>query len=134
MFMIDCECADDGVRAFSSYLFEGLVQPKKRDRYDYSGVETWAQAAKINFFELTRALIPINIGDTHWALIVVHVVEKRVVYHDSIARGRPGRYYLRCALMLLRDEAARLGVQFDRGEWTLVRGDPATTPQQENGA
>jgi hypothetical protein len=40
----------------------------------------------IDIFEKKKLFFPINIGNTHWAMMVVYVQEKRVMYLDSMGQ------------------------------------------------
>ena len=42
-------------------------------------METWRWTKKLNMFERKRWYIPINIGNTHWTVIVANMQEKEIL-------------------------------------------------------
>jgi sentrin-specific protease 1 len=107
--------------------------------YCYAGVARWTK--KINVFECKALLIPVNYGNTHWAMAIIRLHEKRIEVYDSLRSGGRGDGVAAKALLRwLRDEHAHKkppGVAFDEREWWLhgVDGNtlPQPVPQQSNG-
>ena len=103
--------------------------------YNYALVRRWTK--KFDVFALERVFVPVNIGNTHWCLAVVHVQRRRVQYYDSMGGG--GRVYLDALQRWLGDEwrqkkgDAAPAAPPDFGAWPKV---PTTrdTPRQENGS
>ena len=56
-----------------------------RGRYNYNKSRKWSK--KVfggSIFELKRLFIPINLGQMHWALVVIHFRNKLIQYYDSM--------------------------------------------------
>lgn len=107
--------------------------------YCYSGVARWTK--KINVFDCRALLIPVNYGNSHWAMAIIRLHEKRIEVYDSLrSGGRGDGTAAKTLLRWLRDEHAHKkppGVAFDEREWWLhgVGGNtlPQPVPQQNNG-
>jgi hypothetical protein len=94
---------------------------------------------RFNLFSDTELIfIPINIGDTHWTLVVIDNTALTVSFLDSL-QGPPsvGRSHLRNVMLYLRSEWAQLKVDGTVEEhavfpeYDLVE-TPADVPQQPN--
>lgn len=59
---------------FMAKLLEGNI-------YDYQKVIRWIR--NINIFELDKVIIPTNVGKSHWALIVVDIESRKIIWLDS---------------------------------------------------
>jgi hypothetical protein len=60
-----------------------------RLKLSYKDVKRWSVAACAkrgikSVFELERLLVAINISNSHWAFMVAHMRDKKIVYHDSM--------------------------------------------------
>ena len=81
---------------FNLFFFSSVFLTKmlgvQLDTFDFEGVKTWAhklvngKKTYINIFEEKYLLAPLNYVDEHWALLVVCVKEKTIVYMDSGGR------------------------------------------------
>ena len=125
--------ASNGVK-LSSYYFNSFFINKlisKNGDYDYKIVERWTK--KMNVFLLDKMFMPVNIGNTHWAMIVVYMKLKRIHYYDSL--NRPGiDKYLKHVLQWLKDEDSIKYVNennFDERDWLLMDQE-TTVPHQNN--
>lgn len=119
---------------FNSFFFEKLFEPQGRDRYDYSCVKRWARKIKQtngDIFKLDKMVIPVNVANSHWTLIVAFVKLKKFQYFDSM--GSTGRRYLLGLKQYFKDEAARTKQSVDVDSWEVVLGS-FDTPQQDNGS
>jgi len=61
--------------------------------------------------------VPINIDNTHWALVVVVVEDKLIQYYDSL--GSNGDRYMQGILKFLQDYARERNIDFNVNEWTF---------------
>ena len=43
--------------------------------------------AVLSIFALERLVVPVNIDNEHWAVMVAHIRFKKIVYYDSISGG-----------------------------------------------
>jgi sentrin-specific protease 1 len=84
-----------------------------------------------NIFHLNRVYIPINIGQSHWTLIVIYIESKKICYFDSYGHTEEQRY-LTASHDFLRDEWEKNygGVKFE-DTWEIV-GSPDWLPQQHS--
>ena len=103
-----------------------------RGKYNYNNVKKWSR--KViggNIFALKRLFIPINLGQKHWALGVIHFVNKIIQYYDSMrGNGEP-----KCEGLLnyLKDEHKKqFKCELNTSDWT-IDPHPKDVPQQRNG-
>ncbi|RCK62306.1 Sentrin-specific protease 2 [Candida viswanathii] len=95
----------------------------------YTGVQRWAKRKKVNLFEKSKVLVPVNISNTHWALAVIDNLEKTIAYYDSLNTvGNPRAVENLAAYM--DGEAKRLS--HEKVTYTLV--PHVKSPQQKNGS
>lgn len=89
-------------------------------------------AKRGKIFEMDKLFFPVNIGDSHWTMVVAHLKEERIQYYDSMSGD--GTPYLRAIQQYVRDESAKqLGEAIDTSGWALVQSQP-DMPQQRNGS
>ncbi len=55
--------------------------------YNYKSVQRWTSRKKIDLFSFDRVIFPMNIGKNHWALGLVDLKDKAIMYYDSLAEG-----------------------------------------------
>jgi sentrin-specific protease 1 len=80
---------------------------------------------------MDKIFIPINISQTHWALAVILVQDKEILYFDSMKRKGKGTKYNKALLQWLVDEArTKKNINLNTSEWKLKDMD---CPQQHNG-
>jgi len=102
-------------------------------QYEFANVRRWTKrgAGKCDLFTQRRVFIPHNIHNTHWALCVVEIPEKRIIYIDSMA-GR-GTECMKNVLRYLEDESMdKKKAPLDTSGWKLVSMG-RNVPQQNNG-
>ena len=88
-----------------------------------------------NVFKLDKIIIPVNIGDNHWSLVIAYVQEREIKYYDSMEGGGGTKWmevlqvYLRGeALKWVGDSTVRKGL-LKLDEWSLVSTTTNDTPQ-----
>jgi sentrin-specific protease 1 len=115
---------------FSSFFFSKLLGSKKPYAYQYKNVKNWSKYFDV--FKMDKVIIPVNISNTHWTLLVMYIQLKEIHYYDSMS-GR-GKMYLKAALQWLVDEAReKKGISnYDISQWMCVDREPHV-PQQMNG-
>ena len=102
-----------------------------KGKYNYNNVKSWSsKVIGQNIFALKRLFIPINIGQGHWALGVIHIENKLIQYYDSM--GGNGESKCNGMLNYLKDEHVK---QYERemntSDWT-IDPHPEDVPQQRN--
>ena len=93
-----------------------------------------------NVFKLDKIIIPVNIGDHHWSLVVAYVQKREIKYYDSM-EGGGGAKWVEALQVYLRGEALKWVGDSTVGqdllkldEWSLVSTTTDDTPQQNNGS
>ena len=100
-----------------------------RGQYHYNSVRKWTK--HFDIFSADKILIPINITNTHWTLLVFYVLLKEV--HYSASMSREGDRYIKNGLRWLADEIMnKKGIAIDINEWKRYQQEDHV-PQQNNG-
>ena len=102
--------------------------------YCYAGVARWTKREKVNVFACRLLLVPLNFGNSHWALGVIVMATKRIEVWDSI-NGGGNEEAARTLLHWLGDEFKNKnppGASFDADEWDVDGRPSSPAPQQEN--
>lgn len=107
----------------------------KNGAYNFESVSRWTK--KQNIFDCRRILIPINTGQWHWHLAVVDMLEKCLLFYDSLAsKPRELPPYLHVTLKWLEglwQEKKKTDPEmgdFPVKAWSMRA---ATCPKQHNG-
>jgi Ulp1 family protease len=132
------------LHVFSSFFWTTLIRRTcdnsgrvvAEEGYCYERVARWTK--NINVFECKALLIPINFGNTHWALAVILPQEPRIFLLDSLRKGVGHTRVSEALLSWLEDELAAKKVprKFSRSAWRLHRDGELLefpVPQQDNG-
>eukprot|EP00949_MAST-11_sp_MAST-11-sp1_P004986 g4986.t1 len=120
----------------NSFFFTKLLN-EPRGNYCYANVRRWSKRAKIDIFapHFRMMVIPINIRNTHWTLLVADFKKREVLFIDSMAGG--GKVYRDAFLRFLADEHEHKKKaplpQAVLDTWT-TRATGASLPQQRNGS
>ena len=69
----------EGFYSFSSFFFTRLLVPNLG--YTYKNVRRWTM--KVDIFSKKKIFFPINIGNTHWTLLLIDLMLKTIFYYDS---------------------------------------------------
>jgi Ulp1 family protease len=85
-----------------------------------------------DIFNLDKIFFPVNVGRTHWVVVVAFMQEKRIQFFDSF--GDSGRDWMEAVFLYIKDEHIdkKKCPLPDEDKWVLVpcvRG----TPRQLNG-
>lgn len=99
--------------------------------YDFDGVRTWSNSfPHQNIFEKLKYLIvPVNINNTHWAILIVDFAQRVIRYLDSL--GASGSKYMDAMLDYFGDYAREKNLPFDQNDWYCFNLQ-SQSPQQEN--
>lgn len=127
-------CNKDSTRKsshyFNSFFMAKLLDTGDKCTYTYDAVKRWTK--RFDIFAKRRIYFPVNIRNTHWTHLVVHMETRQIHYYDSM--GSDGSMYQKAILRWIGDEAkVKKGWDtYDLNCWTLVDhgGD---IPQQSNG-
>lgn len=111
---------------FSSYFLELLLNkknsnPSLRGTYSHQNVKGWTKNVPgKDIFNLQNIFCPINQDNSHWALAVICMMEKRIQYYDSL--WKTDMKILKSLLQYLKDEyKAKKGGDMNDEEWKLPR-------------
>jgi len=120
---------------FTSSFFWGKLSGRDCKNYGYKdGMARWTRRAKIDVFALDYVIIPMNIGETHWAMGAIDFREKGFRYFDSML-SRPHSNFVPFLRRYLADEfkdKKKTGAMPDVENWDLLPHDHPV-PQQRNG-
>lgn len=108
--------------AFNSFFYSNLSQR------GYQGVRRWMKKKKVEIKDLKKIFTPINLNESHWALGLIDIERKRIVYVDSLSRG-PSKMSL-AILNNLKDYVLEESKHTMGEDFELIHGN---CPQQPNG-
>ncbi|KAJ1410740.1 hypothetical protein B484DRAFT_336273 [Ochromonadaceae sp. CCMP2298] len=101
-------------------------QSSSPGEYSFLGVQRWTR--RFDIFDLDRIYLPLNVGNQHWTMIVVHVQRRRIEYFNSLCAS--GRSYMKHVLHWLKDEATDKQKRTLESDW-VMKDMPC--PKQTNG-
>jgi hypothetical protein len=108
----------------------------KVEDYNYANVERWTRKMMVsNMLETEMIVVPINHGNTHWALATLWPATKAICYMDSLGTEKHGKRVTTTLLRWLKEDVrntTKRTVTVDISEWT-VRPQPDNLPPQTNG-
>ena len=121
-----CKC-----RIYVHNTFFYSVKLFKEGIFNYKSVKKWID---IDIFtQIDKILIPVHVGENHWALAVVNIRDKQFEYYDSIQNPVNSTLVVSVLRLYTINEAIRLG-HFSRVyEIENWHSKTKTTPQQNNG-
>jgi len=126
-------------------MLVGRNQTERRKTHNFDQVEAFSRSG----FTLRRAgmdniftdaqliLVPLHLGNAHWALAVVDLIRQKISYYDSLLRGSfydDGRKHLKRLQLWLADAWAEKGLPDPTpliSQWPLIV--VRNIPQQQNG-
>ncbi len=112
---------------FNSFFFSKLVD---EGGYNYANVRRWTIRAKVNIFERDLVIIPVNVNNNHWTLLVIDMEAKEIRYYDSMVSKAAAAKYTKAAMDYLVDEAKDKNKPIpDPDEWRLLI---SSAPQQKD--
>jgi len=114
---------------FKSFFMAQLLGP---EGYNYNRVRRWSHRYfNGDIFALETLIIPLNMGNSHWATLSIRFQQKEIELLDSLNNN--GSETLEAVLRYLGDDYSNTyGISWeDRHNWTLIsrRED---IPQQQN--
>lgn len=121
-FMKNVEWNTPQTVAFNSFFYSNLSQR------GHQGVRRWMKRKKVEIKDLKKIFTPINLNQSHWALGLIDLERKRIIYVDSLSRG-PSSSSL-AILNNLKDYVIEESKSTMGQDFELVHGN---CPQQANG-
>ena len=112
---------------YKSFFMTQLLN--ERGGYNFQQINNWVER---DMFCKKKMILPINLGNEHWATAVIDFEMKTIKYLDSL--GRNGDRYLYALLMFLMDSWKKLNHQTilpQVEKWKLI-GHTYDVPQQQN--
>ena len=88
---------------FKTFFFLRLLE--RAGCYDHNGVRTCGFKNGLDVDIINRVIIPVNVGNLHWVLVVIDMEARRFQYYDSI-HGVGAAHVLATARRWLSDEVA----------------------------
>lgn len=67
--------------AFSSYFYTNLSER------GYQGVRRWMRRKKAQIEQLDKIFVPVNLNESHWALGMIDMPSRTIIYVDSLSNG-----------------------------------------------
>jgi Ulp1 family protease len=111
---------------YNSFFMAKLVNGAEQN-YNYDGVLRWTRK-KSSIFDGRAVFVPINVGNTHWILIVIDFAKKCVRCYDSgVKNAELSATYIAFIMRWLKDEhSARYKTQLDTASWSSVKSTENT--------
>ncbi|GAB0490182.1 hypothetical protein MMPV_001414 [Pyropia vietnamensis] len=69
-------------RVLSSFFFSRLAP--RLARYEYGGVERWGRKQVPNLDAVDLIIVPVNLKEVHWVLVVIDAVDHLFYFYDSL--------------------------------------------------
>jgi len=118
---------------FNTFFFSRLIE--RAGFYDYNGVRTWGFKNGLEIGAVDRVMMPVNVGNSHWVLVVIDVQARRFQYFDSMHGGGASSILSTARRWLTDEVAARLGEDVSQSwkieEWEGVMD--VGLPRQSDG-
>ncbi|CEP63568.1 SUMO protease ULP1 LALA0_S08e05578g [Lachancea lanzarotensis] len=108
--------------AFNSYFYTTL------SRNGYQGVRRWMKKKKADVNNLDKIFAPINLNQSHWALGVIDIKNRKISYVDSLSSGPNNMSF--AILKDLQNYLCQESKDTLGGDFELIHED---CPQQPNG-
>lgn len=67
--------------AFNSYFYTNLSER------GYQGVRRWMRRKKAQIEQLDKIFVPVNLNESHWALGMIDMPSRTIIYVDSLSNG-----------------------------------------------
>ena len=118
---------------FNTFFFSRLIE--RAGFYDYNGVRTWGFKNGLNIGAVDLVMMPVNVGNLHWVLVVIDLQARRFQYFDSMHGGGASSILSTARRWLTDEVAARLGEDVSQSwkieEWEGVMD--VGLPRQSDG-
>ena len=117
---------------FNTFFFSNLLQ--SNGGYNFDSVKNWHKKETKELFteKYHRIYVPVNINGAHWALLVVGLDLKKIMFYDFLSTDTSSNEFMNGMLRYLSDMSALYkNKDFDIDAWDLIKVDDS--PQQKNG-
>lgn len=118
----------------------GVSDAQRQTRRAYQGIGPRRGPSQHDIFKLERMVVPINIGNSHWTLVLIDFKNKSIHYYDSRRNDTRAAAHGNKYCSLIRTYLAAEWNRIDRGNqqfidrnWTSTVHQAITVPQQHNG-
>jgi len=118
------------IYAFPTFFYQRYTRTED-SKVNYDAIKRWTK--KVNIFSKSKVFFPINIVQgtfAHWVLVVADMVNKELVYYDSLK----DYYYYESLLTIMEylwfEHTEKLGKSFLIDDWKVYKG---SNPLQHNG-
>lgn len=121
-FMKNIEKSNANIVAFNSFFYTTLSER------GYQGVRRWMKRKKKQIAKLDKIFVPVNLNQSHWALGMIDIENKRIIFADSLSNGPNAMSFAILADLknyVIQESQKELGDDFE-----LVH---LQSPQQPNG-
>ena len=129
----ECSVEYKGFRChfFSTFFYPTLMGHHK-NKYTFSSVKSWLDLCKYSLFNMDRLFFLAFIDDVHWALVVVHVSERKIEYLDSMPshKGQKGQKIMENVARYLDDYAKDQHLASPNAEADFEKLYPESIPRQ----
>lgn len=106
---------------FNTHFFSRLRE--RAGLYDYAGVRRWGFRNGLDIGAVDRILIPVNMANLHWVLVLIDVKHRQLIFFDSL-RGQAAPTLATVRRWLEDEVGARLGTDaaeaWDIASWEGV--------------
>lgn len=119
---------------FTCFFMSALLQDRNHQlTYCFDRVkEYFNREDLLNAPDDTNIYIPLNITNTHWALLVACLGIKGIFYYDSLTTSTLPNKYQKALLQFLKDFYNDNNMEFDESKWNF-HNFGTSIPQQTNG-
>ena len=120
---------------YSKLMSQINYQHNNSNKYNYADVRNFTRARRadksqqhIDIRTKSLLIVPINVNNTHWVLVVAFMQQKKIMYYDSFNQN--GNSYMKTIQRYIGDEIRVncKGVE-DMKKWQLAN---VRVPQQRN--
>jgi len=122
-------------RMFNTFFFS-LLAPSP-SHYSYDRVRNWGVKLGLDLNDVDRIIVPVNIGQLHWVLVVADVGKRMFYFYDSMTPADRNGVVDTLRRWLSDEVRCRLGADMV-GRWDMetwaVRADPSWPRQTDAGS
>lgn len=118
---------------FNSFFYDRLLSGHKQ-QYAYENVRRWTTRAAVDLFDgqVEVVIVPVNLGNYHWAMAYVDMRKEELVWCDSMTDPEGGMHVLRQLQRYLADEYADKKDNKEKGGWEAKGGGEAEDASNED--
>lgn len=126
------------VYIWSSFFFTKLMDEDNHGNqtYTYANVRRWTKRKQVDLFSYDLVLVPVHVRKIHWALGVVNMKEKKILFLDSLSGPYSHHFAQHIFQYLLDEHQDKLNAPLPSSElWKMDDHETfPLVPQQTNGS